>query len=207
MKIAEDRGEELPIGVTIGVVDRHTVQENAAGFLLIEPQQQQGQCGLAAPIAADQKSHLAGAESQIDGTNSERPLISFGRMVMRNADQVEPAPPTDIQLGPGLSPICFATRCRCREGQAQRIDFVQRHIGTPETGQQLDDLRKRTHHVQQHQRGADHRIDGHRPPRRPQEQQRPDGGVKQKQAPAGSDGVHRHAADEIPFVRLHRSME
>lgn len=77
----------------------------------IESEEQERQRRLPAAVAANQEGHLAGPERHIDGPELKRAFVALPGIPVRDADQVEPGPPANVQVEAGTFrvPVRFVT--------------------------------------------------------------------------------------------------
>src|SRR6185436_5109918 len=92
VEVREHRGEALPVGVAVGVGDRHAVHAQLSGLRRVESQDDLGEGRLAAAVAADQEHQLARLEHQIDGPELEGLARRLAAVGMRDAAELQVPP-------------------------------------------------------------------------------------------------------------------
>src|SRR5205823_3421139 len=125
VEIGEDSGEKLAVIVAVLIGDELAVEADLAGFGRIKPEDELGEGGLAAAIAADEKDEFAGPESEAERAKDEWPVVLFMVIGMADVIEVERVEAGIIGFGVGGTNLGEASAERDAEG----LDFLQGDVG------------------------------------------------------------------------------
>src|SRR5262245_13502975 len=129
MTVGEQDREEL--AELLAVSNGSPVNPNFSGGGRVKADQELGECGLAAAVAAHDENQLSASQAQVDGPKQEIVARAAG-VGVHYADELETAATRRQRV---IIDRRIARRDGCLQGKAESLDRLRADAGTPQDGE------------------------------------------------------------------------